>query len=37
MIPIGTANNIAKTIGLLGDAGELIESWSDVVTPRTAI
>ena len=28
VIPIGTANNIAKTIGLLGDAGELIESWS---------
>lgn len=27
-IPIGTANNIAKTIGLLGDAAELIESWS---------
>ena len=28
VIPIGTANNIAKTIGLLGDAGELIETWS---------
>ena len=32
VIPIGTANNIAKTIGVLGDAGELIESWSD--SPR---
>src|SRR5688572_25464205 len=32
VIPIGTANNIAKTIGLLGDAGELIESWS--ASPR---
>ena len=32
VIPIGTANNIAKTIGLLGDAGELIESWSE--SPR---
>ncbi len=31
-IPIGTANNIAKSIGLLGDAGELIESWS--ASPR---
>jgi diacylglycerol kinase (ATP) len=31
-IPIGTANNIAKTLGLLGDAGELIESWS--TSPR---
>src|SRR5688572_26703969 len=32
VIPIGTANNIAKSIGLLGDAGELIESWS--ASPR---
>ena len=32
VIPIGTANNIAKTIGLLGDAGELIEGWSE--SPR---
>ena len=27
-IPIGTANNIAKTIGVLGNAEELIEGWS---------
>ena len=27
-IPIGTANNIARSIGLLGEAAELIESWS---------
>lgn len=27
-IAIGTANNIAKTVGALGDAGDLIESWS---------
>lgn len=27
-IPLGTANNIAKSIGVLGDARELIESWS---------
>ena len=27
-IPIGTANNIAKTVGLLGEAAELIETWS---------
>jgi diacylglycerol kinase family enzyme len=33
-IPIGTANNIAKSLGLLGDAGELIESWSE--SPRHA-
>ena len=33
-IPVGTANNIAKTLGLLGDAGELIESWS--TSPRHA-
>jgi diacylglycerol kinase family enzyme len=31
-IPIGTANNIAKTIGVLGNAEELIESWS---SPRS--
>ena len=30
--PIGTANNIAKSIGGLGDASELIESWS--TSPR---
>ena len=32
-LPIGTANNIAKTLGLLGDAGELVRSWEspDVV------
>ena len=28
VIPIGTANNIAKSIGVVGDAAELIESWS---------
>lgn len=27
-IPVGTANNIAKTVGLLGDAATLIEGWS---------
>jgi len=26
-LPIGTANNIAKTLGLLGDAQELVQSW----------
>jgi diacylglycerol kinase (ATP) len=26
-LPIGTANNIAKTLGLLGDARELVRSW----------
>ncbi len=33
-IPIGTANNIAKSIGVIGDAAELIESWS--TSPRHA-
>lgn len=28
LVPIGTANNIAKTLGLLGDAAELVGSWS---------
>jgi diacylglycerol kinase family enzyme len=28
VIPIGTANNIAKSIGVVGEAAELIESWS---------
>jgi diacylglycerol kinase (ATP) len=28
VLPIGTANNIAKTLGMLGDAHELVESWS---------
>jgi diacylglycerol kinase (ATP) len=32
-LPIGTANNIAKTLGLLGDARELVESW-DVEAAR---
>jgi diacylglycerol kinase (ATP) len=32
-IPIGTANNIARTIGVLGDARELIETWS--TSPRS--
>lgn len=32
-IPIGTANNIAKSIGVVGDAAELIESWSK--SPRS--
>ena len=27
VLPIGTANNIAKTFGLLGDARELVGSW----------
>ena len=27
-LPIGTANNIAKTLGLVGDARELVRSWS---------
>ena len=31
-VPIGTANNIAKSIGVVGDAGELIETWS--TSPR---
>lgn len=32
-LPIGTANNIAKTLGLLGDAHDLVRSWEtgDVV------
>ena len=29
ILPIGTANNIAKTLGMLGDARELVESWND--------
>ncbi len=33
-IPVGTANNIAKSLGLLGDANDLIESWS--TSPRHA-
>ncbi len=28
-VPIGTANNIAKTLGLVGDARELVHSWDD--------
>ena len=28
-LPIGTANNIAKTLGLVGDAGALVASWSE--------
>jgi diacylglycerol kinase (ATP) len=29
VLPIGTANNIAKTLGLVGDARSLVRSWSD--------
>ena len=32
-IPIGTANNIAKTLGVLGDARQLVETWSS--SPRS--
>jgi diacylglycerol kinase (ATP) len=32
-IPIGTANNIAKTLGVLGDARELVQTWS--TSPRS--
>ncbi len=28
ILPIGTANNIAKTLGLMGDARMLVDSWS---------
>jgi diacylglycerol kinase (ATP) len=28
ILPIGTANNVAKTLGMLGDARELVDSWS---------
>lgn len=28
ILPTGTANNIAKTIGIMGDAAELVDSWS---------
>ena len=31
-LPIGTANNIAKTLGILGDARELVRSWEDGAT-----
>lgn len=29
VVPLGTANNIAKTLGLVGSARDLIASWSD--------
>jgi diacylglycerol kinase (ATP) len=32
-IPIGTANNIAKTLGVLGDARDLVGTWS--ASPRS--
>ncbi len=32
-IPIGTANNIAKTLGVLGDARVLVETWSTSAQP----
>ena len=28
-LPIGTANNVAKTLGLIGDARELVRSWDE--------
>ena len=34
VIPIGTANNVAKTLGLLGDARDLVASWSDDPPPE---
>lgn len=32
-LPIGTANNVAKTLGMLGDARELVGAWSSA--PRS--
>jgi diacylglycerol kinase (ATP) len=29
VLPIGTANNVAKTFGLLGDARELVRTWGN--------
>jgi diacylglycerol kinase (ATP) len=34
ILPIGTANNIAKTLGMLGEARELVESWDDGTAPE---
>jgi len=33
LLPIGTANNIARTLGIVGDAREIIERWRHA-TPR---
>jgi diacylglycerol kinase family enzyme len=32
LLPMGTANNIAKTLGLSDDTEEVVHSWSDAVT-----
>jgi diacylglycerol kinase family enzyme len=37
MLPIGTANNIAKTLGMLGDARELVASWSADPPPERGL
>lgn len=33
LVPLGTANNIGKTLGLLGSARTLIDSWSTETAP----
>lgn len=34
LIPMGTANNIAKTLGIVGDAKEIAESWSQRIIKK---
>ena len=37
VLPIGTANNIGKTLGMLGDARELVGGWSADPPPRRTL
>jgi diacylglycerol kinase (ATP) len=37
ILPIGTANNIAKSLGIIGSVGELIAGWSYTKRQRLAI
>jgi len=34
VLPVGTANNIGKTLGMLGDARELVDGWSANPPPK---
>ncbi len=37
ILPIGTANNIAKSLGVLGSVRDLIEGWSDAERRRLTV
>ncbi len=37
VLPIGTANNIAKSLGIIGSVSELIEAWASAERKRVSV